>query len=194
MWRIIKPVSALLAVFMISNSCKKEVTKADSEKDSVQINYIKKSAENSVSAEPLTYKKYSGAWFDIDYPSSFKAENSQKSETNVNGYDSATFSSPDGKVQFYIFSPQWSGVPEDIVLKSSEIQTDSSSKVENGLEVKRWTIAAKDGSYFRSYESTSETKLNINKVFGIKYASEKELDKYKEEYLHFKKSLEQFAD
>jgi len=194
MWRIIKPVSAFLAVLMISNSCKKEVTKADSEKDSVQINNIKKSTENSVSAEPLTYKKYSGAWFDIDYPSSFKAENSQKSETNVNGYDSATFTSPDGKVQFYIFSPQWSGVPENIVLKSSEIQTDSSSTVENGLEVKRWTIAAKDGSYVRSYESTSETKLNINKVFGIKYAFKKDLDKYKDAYLHFKNSLEQFAD
>lgn len=76
--------------------------------------------------------------------------NSQKSSTSKEGFDSALFTSPDEKVQFYVFSPQWSGEARDISLKNSEIKTEETSKVENGLQIKRWTIKAKDDSYFRS--------------------------------------------
>lgn len=148
----------------------------------------------SDSVEVIEYQKYKGAWFDIEYPKNFTVKNAQKSSTRVDGFDSALFSSPDGKVQFYVFSPQWSGEPKDILLKASETQTPPTTQIENGLEVKRWTIQAKDGSYSRSYESTSETDSKINKVFGIHYASEKDLAAYRTQYLHFKNSLEQFAD
>ncbi|UOE42327.1 hypothetical protein MTP09_06745 [Chryseobacterium suipulveris] len=144
--------------------------------------------------KPTTYKQFSGAWFDIEYPSNFKAENSQKSSTNSEGFDSAVFTSPDGKVQFYVFSPQWSGNPLDIKVTSCEKIIETSQQKENDIFVKRWTVAADDGTYFRSYEETAETLSNINKVFGIKYASKADLEKYREEYLHFKKSLKQYAD
>ena len=141
-----------------------------------------------------TYKTFKGAWFEIEYPSDFKAKNSLKSSTNSEGFDSAIFTSPDGKVQFYIFSPQWSGKATDIKVKKGESITETSQQKENRIFVKRWTVAANDGSYFRSYEETSETLGNINKVFGIKYTSKSDLEQYREQYLHFKNSLVQYAD
>ncbi|UJF29464.1 hypothetical protein L0B70_11555 [Kaistella sp. 97-N-M2] len=175
-------------------SCSKEVKNTAEHEDSARsgkansLNIDRKSG-----AEP-SYKKYSGAWFEIDYPAGFSVKNSQKSLTKKEGFDSAIFTSGDDKVQFYVFSPQWSGVPADINLKASEIKTDSTSAVVDGLRINRWTIQAKNGTYFRSYESSSETEGNINMIFGIVYIAEKDLEKYKKEYLHFKNSLEQYAD
>ncbi|TXF78931.1 hypothetical protein [Chryseobacterium sp.] len=191
MLRIIKALPVVLSILFLVNCSQKENTthraEQKSEKESLARGNVQKNITN--------YQKYTGAWFEIEYPERFIVEPSLKSSTNVEGFDSALFTSPDGKVRFYIFSPQWAGKPEDISLKSSdEILTDSSSAVNNGLTIKRWTIAAKDGSYFRSYESTSETPGNIGKVVGISYAENKYLEIYKKEYLHFKNSLQQFAD
>jgi hypothetical protein len=55
------------------------------------------------------YKLYKGAWFDIMYPAGFTVRPSIKSSTSAEGYDSVFFASPDGKVEFYISSPQWRG-------------------------------------------------------------------------------------
>ena len=191
MWRKTKGIFPVLLLLLFLSACSKKTE--DQEKKSLPQN-------DSVTAKPktkeaaLSYKKYKGAWFEVEYPFSFKAENSQKSSTSIEGFDSAVFTSADGSVQFYIFSPQWSGEAKDIALKPNEIKADSSSQILNGLTVKRWTIQAKDSSYFRSYESTSETESNINKIFGIKYSSQKELDRYRQAYLHFKNSLQQYAD
>ena len=191
MWRKTKGIFPVLLLLLFLSACSKKTE--DQEKKSLPQN-------DSVTAKPktkeaaLSYKKYKGAWFEVEYPFSFKAENSQKSSTSIEGFDSAVFTSADGSVQFYIFSPQWSGEAKDIALKPNEIKADSSSQILNGLTVKRWTIQAKDGSYFRSYESTSETESKINKIFGIKYSSQKELDRYRQAYLHFKNSLQQYAD
>ena len=191
MWRKTKRVFPVLFLILLLSACSKksehQEAKSVPQKDAVP-------AKPAPQEPPLSYKKYKGAWFEIAYPFSFKAENSQKSSTSINGFDSAVFTSADGSVQFYIFSPQWSGDAKDIALKSNEIKTDSSTEIINGLTVKRWTIQAKDSSYFRSYESTSETEGNINKIFGIKYSSQRELEKYRHAYLHFKNSLQQYAD
>ena len=183
-----------LPSILIVISCNKDIpntAKIDGKTGEITERSINVKSGNS---QDFSYKKYKGAWFDIEYPSTFKVGNSLKSATNVDGFDSATFTSPDGKVQFYVFSPQWSGEAIDILLKPSEIQLESSSKIQNGLQIKRWTVKARNGSYFRSYEATSETESNINKVFGIKYGSKEDLDMYKESYLHFKNSLQQYAD
>ena len=191
MSRITRTILPGLLLMLFLPACSKKTE--DQEKKSLPQN-------DSVTAKPktkeaaLSYKKYKGAWFEVEYPFSFKAENSQKSSTSIEGFDSAVFTSADGSVQFYIFSPQWSGEAKDIALKPNEIKADSSSQILNGLTVKRWTIQAKDSSYFRSYESTSETEGNINKIFGIKYSSPRELEKYRQAYLHFKNSLQQYAD
>ncbi|MBW8361260.1 MAG: hypothetical protein K0M56_03630 [Kaistella sp.] len=190
MLRTIKALALVLGLLFFLSCSKNEKTthiaEQKPEKESV--------TEGNVSEKVISYKKYTGAWFEIEYPDTFTVESSLKSSTNVKGFDSALFASPDEKVRFYVFSPQWTGEPKDIAFKSSEIQTDSSLAVNNGLTVKNWTIAAKDGSYFRSYESTSETPGNISKIVGIKYTDKEDLKNYREEYLHFKNSLQQYAD
>lgn len=137
-------------------------------------------------------KTYKGAWFEIKYPASFKAKGSIKSATSGSGFDSAVFDSPDGKVQFYIFSPQWSGTAHDIEIKSSEKLVNSETKESGDKELSWWTISAKNNSYTRSYQETKEH--NTNWIFGIKYKDDASLKKYKKQYLNFKKSLVQFAD
>lgn len=193
MSKIISNLLSVFSVFLVI-SCTKDIpntAKMDPKTGEIIDREVKMPSEDRDAVE---YQKYKGAWFEIQYPKNFTVKNSQKSSTRVDGFDSALFSSPDGKVQFYVFSPQWSGEPKDIALKSSETQTPPTTQTENGLEIKRWTITAKNGSYARSYESSSETDSKINKVFGIHYSTEKDLAEYRTQYLHFKNSLEQFAD
>lgn len=137
--------------------------------------------------------KFTGAWFDIDYPRTFTARGSMLS-TTADGFESAFFRSPDSLVEFYIFSPQWNGEPTDIMLTPSESM--SSSKTENGKEisVKFWTISAKNGSYMRSYQETYNRSFNTKWVVGIKYKNKSAYDHYKDQYIKFKKSLKQYAD
>lgn len=194
MLKTISKLGLLLCILTIFVQCEKDIpntAKFDPATGEIIDRSVSLPSENP---EVIEYAKYKGAWFEIQYPKDFTVKNSQKSSTRVDGFDSALFLSPDGKVQFYVFSPQWSGEPKDIVLKTSETQTPPTTQIENGLEVKRWTIQAKDGSYSRSYESSAETDSKINKVFGIHYSTEKDLAEYRTQYLHFKNSLEQFAD
>lgn len=138
-------------------------------------------------------KKFEGAWFDIEYPQNFSSTGSLKSSTGE-GYDSAKFTSPDKKVEFYIYSPQWGGDAIDINLKSNEKLLSSESKTNGEFRIKHWTIVAKDGSYTRSYQE----KLNINtqskSVVGIKYINSDAYEKYRKSYIAFKSSLIQYAD
>jgi hypothetical protein len=148
-------------------------------------------------AKPVPkWKSYTGAWFKISYPPGFKVCPSLKSLT-TDGYDSAFFKSPDGKVEFYIFSPQWNGEPNDIALnsKTEKIITTKTSEVDNDMDHRKviWTtIKAKDGSYQRSLEDTADETARW--VFGIKYVDAKALKSYADMYRKFKKSLVQYAD
>ena len=110
------------------------------------------------------------------------------------GFESATFKSPDNLVEFYIFSPQWSGYPKDILLTTKETISSSKSQITGDLETKWWTISAKDGSYQRSYQEIINKSQNTNWVIGIKYKNSSALERYKKEYTLFKKSLKQYAD
>lgn len=187
----------LLFSFIVVFSCKKtEYSNMKSKVDTFETAtdlavHDRKATEEKDSS---TYSTYKGAWFDIEFPANFKVENSLKSSTNSEGFDSALFTSPDGKVQFYIFSPQWNGKPDDIKIQENEKIIETKAENKNGTFINRWTVAAKDGRYFRSYEESSEIEGQINKVFGIKYASKEDLERYRDEYLHFKNSLKQYAD
>jgi hypothetical protein len=55
---------------------------------------------------------FKGAWFDVRYPAGWKAQRGQKSATSDESTDSARFTSPDGRAEFYVFSPQWNGTPD----------------------------------------------------------------------------------
>ncbi|MFZ9688115.1 MAG: hypothetical protein ACO3AW_09105 [Chitinophagaceae bacterium] len=140
-------------------------------------------------------KRYEGAWFTINYPSDFIVRNSMRSLTSVEGFDSAFFTSPDGLVEFYVFSPQSDGRPSDIEIRpQSEFLIDSDIREFKDKTEILYTIAAKDGSYKRSYREVKQYGGSMNWVLGIKYTSKRAYQKYQQAYVRFKKSLNQFAD
>jgi hypothetical protein len=138
-------------------------------------------------------KTFSGAWFDINYPSNFLAKGSLKSPSS-DGFESAIFKSPDNLVEFYIFSPQWNGEAKDILLKTNEKLSSSKSEIYGDIETKWWTITSSDGSYSRSYQQKYNKSQNTKWIIGIKYKNSSALEKYKKEYASFKNSLKQYAD
>ncbi|MFH0958113.1 MAG: hypothetical protein V1897_05360 [Pseudomonadota bacterium] len=146
-------------------------------------------------------KTYKGAWFQIEYPEDFTVKPSLKS-SSAKGYDSAFFVSPDESVEFYAFSPQWNGEPSDIqvITKTEQVVSEKTDNVPDTSQklgtksVRRYTIAAKDKSYFRSYVDTENKQLNYRFVIGLKY---RDMDVYREfhdRYQIFVRSLKQFSD
>ena len=138
-----------------------------------------------------SWSTYTGAWFKIEFPPGFEVRPSLD--------DSAFFISPDKKVEFYVFSPQWNGEPTDFVFTSQsekEIAREeqkSEQKIVPGFTVQWVTVKAKNGSYWRSWVD-KETENNTRTVFGIKYQNQEVYKKYKEQYRRFKGSLIQYAD
>jgi len=154
-------------------------------------------------------KDFKGAWFKISYPASFVSK--------AEGADEASFTSPDGSVQFYVYSPQWSGNPVSYLqaLPTETVESDTSTPditsstnsygtTYNKKVIRYVTLAAKDGSYRRSFVSTTagyvttpdsnDYASKTHTVFGIKYQNQATYDKYLAQYLAFKKSLVQYAD
>ncbi len=140
------------------------------------------------------FKAFEGAWFEVDYPQDFTARPSLQSDS-ADGADSAFFASPDGTVEFYVHSPQWGGVASDIALDPATERLADEKVVATGPLTKRWsTIAAKDGSYRRSYMTVTDSRGPSNWTIGRKYASQADLRRFDAEYLTFRESLRQFAD
>jgi hypothetical protein len=143
----------------------------------------------------ITYK---GAWFEIKYPSGFTVRPARKSTTNLVGYDSVYFISPDNNVEFYVFSPQWKGEAKEIEINPNieKLIDQSTTKEKNELgqsnTIRVFTAKAKDNSYIRAIrdETTDSTRL----IFGIKYKNKEKYNKYYNDYIFFKKSLIQIAD
>jgi hypothetical protein len=141
------------------------------------------------------WTNYKGAWFDIQYPSDFMVKPSIKSPSSEKGYDSVFFYSKDRGVEFYVFSPQWNGNPIDIgLIPNIEVYVSENYERKNNKIVKFFTIRALDNTYLRSYVDTEDITLNTRLVFGIKYRSQKDYDRYKQDYLKFKQSLRQYSD
>lgn len=149
---------------------------------------------------------YRGFWFDIKYPQNFSATPNSPSYVAENQdvrikTNEARFLSPDGTVEFFVFSPLWGGDPFDYLkVKDREIlvseETATSTEGLNTKTVYWATIKAKDNSYYRSFVST---KINledsqIHYVLGIKYKDTKMYETYKNAYTEFKDSLQQYAD
>lgn len=137
---------------------------------------------------------YRGAWFQVWSPPGFQIAPSLKSSTAMEGYDSVFFRSPDGQVEFYVYSPQWSGEPVDIGLGAGEKQTSSETKASAANVVTWYSIEARDGSYVRSYQDTRSSDGSTRWVVGIKYGNKAAFEAHQQDYLRFKKSLVQFAD
>jgi hypothetical protein len=155
-----------------------------------------KSTEKSKTTTEVISDEHSifhGAWFDVKYPSNFIARGSMTSNSS-DKFDSATFTSPDNSVEFYVYSPQWNGTAYDISLKSNETQASSKHDDSKSRHIEWWTIEAKDKSYIRSYQKTTDKNSNSISIIGLKYKNQESYNKYKKEYLAFKASLDQFAD
>jgi hypothetical protein len=124
--------------------------------------------------------QYAGAWFQVWYPDNFEVTPSMASTTADKGVDSAFFRSPDGQVEFYIFSPQWSGEPSDIAIHPSrEILRSKDTKHSEDKRVTWLTIDAIDGSYSRSYQDTVSNNGSVRWVVGIKYRNQAIYNRYK---------------
>ena len=135
-----------------------------------------------------------GAWFTVWSPPGFGVTPSLRSLTSNEGYDSAFFRSPDGRVEFYVFAPQWSGEPTDIAIAQNEITVATETKTGPRNHVTWYSVRAADGSYTRSYQDTRAADGSTRSVIGVKYSDQPSYDAYKVHYRRFKESLTQFAD
>jgi hypothetical protein len=136
---------------------------------------------------------YQGAWFEVKYPASFSVKPGQKSTTKQEGYDSVYFISPDNSVEFFVFSPQWTGQGEGIEINpNTEKLIEQNTEKHKSKNIRWFTVKAKDNSYLRSIRD--DTADNTRLVFGIKYKNKAMYNKYYNDYIAFKQSLKQFAD
>ncbi len=153
------------------------------------------SAPRGLTAESLNWPVFKGAWFQIEYPPNFQVKPSLKSKTSSEGYDSAFFVSPGQEVEFYVFSPQWSGEPDDIKIDPNrEVILSDNFEHQGDKNIRMVTVKDKGGAYLRAWIDTQDTMSNTRLVFGIKYKDQSAYSKYKKQYLIFKNSLKQFAD
>ncbi len=140
------------------------------------------------------WEVYQGAWFDISYPSQFIPTPSLQSRT-AKGYDSVEFLSPNGDVSFYIFAPQWGGIPTDIVLApQGEVVVKESEEKKNGTTIKTTVICKIDDSFCRSIWDTISHQGTVRTTLGFKYRNEEVRRRYKESYQKFQYSLQRYAD
>jgi len=170
-------------------------------------------SETTITSEPTQVGTtlYRGTWFDIEYPQNFTARPTTPTNVYNNishvSTDEAYFNSPEGTVEFFVYSPLWSGKPEtyltiapteEVISEKTEEVKESERPGQFGDRIVRWvTIKAKDGSYYRSFVSIKEqvgTGSDLHYVFGIKYQDNASYEKYREAYVAFKESLQQYAD
>jgi len=136
---------------------------------------------------------YQGTWFDISYPRGFTVIEREASPSGM-GYDGVSFEAPDGTVEFYVFSPQWSGTSEWAMLRQGETVEDRKQQRE-GDKVVTWVeVATGDAAGRRAWVETVNPALNVNHYFGIWYMHQEDYDRYKSSYVAFKGSLVQYAD
>lgn len=164
-----------------------------------------------VKEENESNSSYNGSWFSVKYPKEFNASPTSPTTTLTEDRhgealeapytfvrtDEVTFTSPDDKVEFFVYSPLWGGSPKNYleVTENEKIISDTTKKDKdpNWGRTHRWvSFEDKEGKYKRAFHHMKTENTSL--VFGIKYADQVSYDKYKEDYLAFKGSLMQFAD
>jgi hypothetical protein len=147
--------------------------------------------------------RFSGPHFDVNYPKEFRPIVDSdlvvlQAGRLVRGEDdAASFASPDGSVEFFVFAPWRSGNTEGYLAVANNevlVATETKSKLINETEtvLNYTTIKAQDGSYYRSYvEYVTRYSDGIvnNHLFGIKYKDQASYKQYVSKYEEFKKSL-----
>lgn len=139
------------------------------------------------------FSTFRGAWFEIKYPTAFEAVPRDPGATSVDmGPDGASFISPDKLVEFYIYSPQWSGKSQWQTKRPGEKTLSYSRQWEGNKRITYVTVLG--NGYTRSWALTEQPSLNTSWVFGFKYNNQAAYQRYRPQYLRFKQSLQQFAD
>jgi hypothetical protein len=199
-----KSILIYLALFLVI-SCNSEAENSfvnDITSEVHKIDTIFEMPESVVAEWDGEYEAYNGDYFSVQYPSNFIAQPLEPTD-QIDDYefirtDEATFTSPDGEVEFFVYSPLWGGEPEfylefldneELTEEKESIETDEFGQEKT---IQWMTFTDKDGNYSRSYVSTKTESTFL--VFGIKSFNDAAYEKYKERYLKFKESLQQFAD
>lgn len=142
------------------------------------------------------WKTYSGAWFNIDYPSDFSITESIKSwtsDTEPIKYDSAFFYTADKTAYFYVYSPQWSGTPNDLqILPGEKIISQNKEVYNDRTETTMVTVYGNEESE-RIVRDTTDPESNIHFITIFKYQKGNRF-KFEDDYKKFYTSLAQFAD
>ncbi len=137
-------------------------------------------------------KSYKGAWFEVKYPSNFSVKASEPSKMGeANTYDAATFTSPDKKVSFYIYAPvvPVEKDPESVPLGNASQSLDPDKL---GFVVTYYSNFNNKDKRTHSYQVTRTSEGYTDLIIGIAYTTMKDYEKYKKQYLAFKKSLERY--
>lgn len=166
---------------------------------------------------------YEGSFFKVEYPKNFTAKPTEPvSRYNINWdeqslppkyiesvkTDEAYFTSPDGSVEFFVYSPPppfaLNEEPKNyLIVKPNEkifSKDRKESSVRNKHVITVWTtIKDKNNKYYRSYvrqracalDAKGEIAFCESHIFGIRYKNKKAYDKYRDDYIEFKKSLVQ---
>jgi hypothetical protein len=142
--------------------------------------------------DPEAWATYRGAWFSVRYPEGFRVVPRERSRTKTDGYDGVSFRSPDGRVEFYVFSPQWNGESEWTRLRSGETEEDRSTEKKGDSQAEQVTV--RGPGYSRSWVDVTNAAQNTRHVFGYKYKNAAAYADFRPLYLKFKESLQQFAD
>ena len=140
----------------------------------------------TVYAQEAPWPTYTGRMFSIKYPPSFTAR--------AGTPESAFFQSPDGLVEFYVYSAYFTAESNEYkIIRDKEICV--AYEVQKGkLETITYvTLKVKDGSYLRSYADIL-SHASGRRVFGFRYHDQKAYGDYRPVYLRFKVLLDQYAD
>ncbi len=135
-------------------------------------------------------KTYENDLLSLEYPASFSVKLSSEYKETEGGNSGVFFESPDKLVEFYAFASTGDDKTPDIDLTENEKLVSEKQIKKNAGTSKMWTIKAKDGSYLRSYMSINYHDGLISKnIVGIKYKNIDAYNKYKADYIAFKKSF-----
>ncbi len=194
----------ILAISAVSG-CSTEVltTNIDLTEAKLTIEESNQNSESMASETEVVELKvdtFKGEWFTINYSQEFTVSPDSPidifDDYEFVATDEAIFTSLNGDVQFFVYSPQWGGNPKNYLntLPNEKISSDKTTVDEiDPNRIYRWiTFEDKNGKYIRSVYSKKSESTHL--VFGIKYKDQATYEKYKSSYTAFKKSLIQFAD
>jgi len=135
---------------------------------------------------------YAGAFFEIQYPEGFTVGAQERSLSSPDSFDGASFVSPDGQVEFYVFSPQWSGQSAWINPRAGEKVVEDRNETQGEETIRHVTLEGPKGR--RSYKLVRNQTDHTMHILGISYRNPEALERYAVDWERFRGTLRQFAD